>query len=78
MKYTENELQDIRDPTIIFEPTDYPSALTLPPDHPCYGCPIVDLTPGKIYCLLPKCNRAIFESMEVRGDLRSDAKIGGM
>lgn len=31
--------------------------LTLPQEHPCHGCPLINLTGSRPYCFLPKCLR---------------------
>lgn len=47
----------IRDPT---KPAQ-PQKSIVPPDHPCYGCIILNSESGVPYCFLPRCDREIFK-----------------
>lgn len=38
-------------------PAPPPYRLSLPEEHPCYNCPIINLTGSKPYCFLPRCLR---------------------
>lgn len=36
-------------------------AVVLEDSHKCKGCPIVDLKSGVVWCMLPRCDRKVFE-----------------
>ena len=49
-----------------------PAGITLPEDHPCSGCAILETITGVPYCFLPRCDRDIFQIK--REDLRTEAE----
>ena len=38
-----------------------PADITLPDEHPCSGCAILETISGVPYCFLPRCDRDIFK-----------------
>jgi len=51
----------IRDPAPDRETQCEPDTTTLPTEHPCNNCKILNMHSGVPYCFLPHCNRDIFK-----------------
>ena len=54
------EIHGIRAATILLECEDELPEITLPDDHPCAECYVLDTRTGIPYCLLPKCGKELF------------------
>ena len=58
----------IRDLPPVREPQNEPDPTTLPSDHPCSNCQVLNMHSGVPYCFLPRCNRDIFKE-KTDGDI---------